>query len=80
VRWALAEEGMATLDWSESGGPPVTPPPPERRGFGVRLLERGTAHDLGPDAEVRLTFATEGVQAVLRFRVAAPMREAEATP
>ncbi len=33
------------IEWRESGGPPVTPPP--RRGFGSRLVERGLAGELG---------------------------------
>ena len=78
VNWALDEEGVATLSWSESGGPPVTPPPQDRRGFGVRLLERGVAHDLGPGAEVRLSFPEDGVQAVIRFRAGLPVLEPEA--
>jgi two-component sensor histidine kinase len=56
----------------------VTPPPPDRRGFGVRLLERGVAHDLGAGAEVRLSVPEDGVQAVLRFRVGQPVLEPEA--
>lgn len=42
MTWALehmAGEAVFRLDWTGSGGPPVTPP--SRRGFGTRLIERG---------------------------------------
>lgn len=73
LRWSLGEDGIATLNWQESGGPPVTPPTREGRGFGMRLLERGLAHDLGPDAEVTLDFAPEGLRVRMRFRAGSPV-------
>jgi len=45
------------IEWRERGGPLVTPP--ERRGFGSRLVERGLAMELGGKAEI--TFKPEGV-------------------
>jgi PAS domain S-box-containing protein len=45
------------LAWTERGGPPVAPP--IRQGFGMRLIERGLAHDLG--GTTRIEFAPEGV-------------------
>ncbi len=45
------------LTWTETGGPPVSPPP--RRGFGTRLIERGLARELNGSA--RVTFAPQGV-------------------
>ena len=45
------------MRWQESGGPPVKPP--ERKGFGSRLIERGLAAELGGD--VRLHFEPSGV-------------------
>lgn len=42
VTWALEHaegEAVFRLDWTESGGPPVTLP--SRKGFGTRLIERG---------------------------------------
>lgn len=50
-------ERVLTLAWRELGGPPVAPP--ERRGFGVRMLEVGVARELG--GEGRLAFAPDGV-------------------
>jgi PAS domain S-box-containing protein len=79
IGWSLGEDGFATLEWHETGGPAITPPAAEQRGFGMRLLERGTAHDLGPDAEVQLRFPPDGVTASMRFRTAtAPAQAAEA--
>jgi two-component sensor histidine kinase len=45
------------LRWSEAGGPPVEPP--SRHGFGLRLIERSLAQDLGGEARVK--FAPAGV-------------------
>ncbi|MGE5546852.1 MAG: HWE histidine kinase domain-containing protein [Solirubrobacterales bacterium] len=60
VSWTL---GGATadrrfhLEWLEHGGPPVQAP--RRKGFGVSLLERGLAHQLG--GKVQLHFPPEGM-------------------
>jgi two-component system CheB/CheR fusion protein len=56
------------LKWVERNGPPVTPP--ARRGFGLTLIERGFAHDVGGDCEV--SFEPEGVVATLRAPLPAP--------
>jgi two-component sensor histidine kinase len=78
VTWSLGEDGVAHFEWRESGGPPVSVPGADRRGFGVRLLERGLVHDLGPGAEVKLDFPEDGVRATLSFRVGLPsMQRAE---
>jgi two-component sensor histidine kinase len=45
------------LRWEEKGGPPVEPP--QRRGFGTRLIERSLAQEL--DGEVRIEFLRAGV-------------------
>lgn len=63
VAWDVDAGSMLTLDWTESGGPPVHPP--RRRGFGSRLIERGLAYDLR--GTVRLTFAPAGVLCRMRF-------------
>jgi PAS domain S-box-containing protein len=70
VAWTLAGEAggrRLSLRWSEQGGPPV--PPPARRGFGSRMIERGLAAELGGTAE--LLFRPEGVVC----RVEAPLPE-----
>ncbi len=45
------------LRWQESGGPAVQPP--QRRGFGSRLVERGLAQDIA--GHTRLSFGDSGV-------------------
>ncbi|MCY1646860.1 PAS domain-containing protein [Caulobacter sp. SL161] len=65
IAWDLAPEtGAPRLDltWTERGGPPVTPP--QRRGFGSRLIERGLAAELAGAAVI--DFQPEGV--VCRIR------------
>jgi len=66
IAWRLDEGGALNLDWTESGGPPVTPP--ARPGFGAMLLRRSVPFDLG--GESALTFAEGGVRA----RVLIPAR------
>jgi two-component system CheB/CheR fusion protein len=65
VCWSVettANQERLMLKWIERNGPPVTPP--DRRGFGMTLIERGFAHDVG--GEVAVDFAPEGVVATLR--------------
>ncbi|UIY30733.1 PAS domain-containing protein [Neorhizobium galegae] len=52
IKWQIVEgaEPLLRLTWTESGGPPVVAP--SRRGFGVRLIERSLAQDLGGKASV----------------------------
>jgi two-component sensor histidine kinase len=58
VSWTLENEpGAFSFRWAESGGPAVTPP--ERRGFGSRLIEQGLSQDLG--GEARLIYRHEGL-------------------
>ena len=61
VRWSVSRGHKSspmnlTLEWKESGGPPVTPPNME--GFGSRLL-RVTATELG--AQMETDFAPSGL-------------------
>ena len=56
VRWTVVDDQLQ-LTWTERGGPPVTPP--ERRGFGSRMIERTLASEFG--GKVDLEFAPEGV-------------------
>jgi two-component sensor histidine kinase len=55
------------LHWRETGGPPVEPPAHE--GFGLRLLKRGLAGELG--GSVEMTFAHSG----LVCDIDAPLRD-----
>ena len=66
VMWQWDDSGpdkQILVRWSESGGPPVLPP--SRQGFGTKLIERSTAHELGGKA--RLDFLEEGLRCELVF-------------
>ena len=75
VTWRVMHEEAGgrrlCLDWQESGGPRVAPP--ERRGFGTRLIAGGIQRELGGAAE--LTFDPSG----LRCRLDVPLRDQEVT-
>jgi two-component sensor histidine kinase len=76
----MGADGVATLHWVETGGPPLAGPP-ARRGFGTRLLERGLAQDLGPGSSVELRFDPDGLRAALHFLpVVGAGREAPSAP
>jgi len=60
-----AGDGDLRLSWRETGGPPVTPPPPgARRGFGSRLIEM-TVRQLG--GEMDFDWKPEGLHCVLHL-------------
>jgi len=54
--------GEVSIVWREAGGAAVAPP--DRRGFGSRLLERGVARELG--GQVSLDFAPGGLVCAIR--------------
>ena len=59
VSWSVAPvDGVETLHfrWEEIDGPPVSPP--QRIGFGSRLIERSLVHSFG--GSVRLTYPVTG--------------------
>lgn len=66
IGWRV-RDGCLELNWRESNGPAVTPP--ERRGFGSRLLERGLASELG--GRVELVYGEQGVTCFMRLPLAA---------
>lgn len=69
IAWQVypaANEPWMELTWKEVGGPPVTPP--ERMGFGSRLIQRGLAAEL--DGEASLRFEKTGLECTVR----APLR------
>ncbi|HTH16806.1 MAG TPA: HWE histidine kinase domain-containing protein [Magnetospirillum sp.] len=61
VDWNRSSGSRLRLHWREQGGPPVQVP--RRRGFGVSLLERGLAHQLG--GRVELDFRPEGIRCLM---------------
>jgi two-component sensor histidine kinase len=69
VQCTRLENGMASLRWTESGGP-ILPGPPAYTGLGLKVLERVIPRDLGSGGAVTVAFNTTGVDAVLFFRPA----------
>lgn len=69
VTWKLTRPEHAprrlVIRWIEADGPEVRPP--ERRGFGSRLLLSGLAHQL--NGEVDLDFRKEGVRCTITFNL-----------
>lgn len=63
VRWRHHPPQGLALEWEETGGPPTGPPP--HRGFGTRLIEQATVHQLG--GGVSFDFRPEGLQVALRI-------------
>ena len=59
-----SEEAIETVPsfrftWTESGGPPVSEPAPERKGFGSRLVERMLQNDFA--GKVEIDYQPQGV-------------------
>ncbi|MFB9970684.1 HWE histidine kinase domain-containing protein [Pseudoroseomonas cervicalis] len=67
LRWAAAPQGGLTLDWRESGGPPI-PGEPARHGFGFRLIHTLARHQLGGGAT--FLWSEEGLQCRIRLGAA----------
>jgi two-component sensor histidine kinase len=72
LTWKVEMNGdgpILRLRWHESGGPPVRPP--EHRGFGTLLIERGTAAEL--HGKTTISYAPAGVRCELEI----PLRHGE---
>jgi two-component sensor histidine kinase len=65
--WHVDETGadrqQFLMTWQEADGPEITPP--ERKGFGTRLLSDVVAHELG--GEAHLNYEPQGVRYTLKF-------------
>jgi PAS domain S-box-containing protein len=71
VHWKT-DGGTLTMSWTECGGPPVSPP--ERRGFGVVVMQEMVEHSV--DADVDLDYAPSG----LTWRLTCPAANALEQP
>jgi two-component sensor histidine kinase len=67
IRWSVAPGRNVAVDWRETGGPLVTEP--DRRGFGMDLIERIVANELRQ--EVKVEFKPGGVEC----RILIPLRD-----
>jgi PAS domain S-box-containing protein len=77
IEWSVAPHARDVtlrLVWRETGGPPVSPP--ERTGFGTRLIERGLSADLG--GAVKVTYPATGV--VCTIEAVLPANRADEEP
>ena len=70
VSWSLDSRTLRTIAWRERGGPPVKPP--ERGGFGSRLIAASLKGDLAGSATFE--YAPEGLTCVLS--IVAPSKDA----
>jgi PAS domain S-box-containing protein len=63
IHWQVVsgDEPRLRLEWVESGGPAVAPP--QRKGFGTRLIERSLASEL--KGQVRLEFRPTGLHCLV---------------
>ena len=68
VRWDMVGGNLVRIVWQEVGGPPVMET--RERGFGLQLLERIVAHELGQPVEV--AFDPAGVRCTMLISVRAP--------
>lgn len=68
VRWTVskvASESRLTLEWIEAGGPAVSPP--NRKGFGSRMIERALASEL--QGNVALEYERSGVRCLISAKL-----------
>ncbi len=65
IEWEL-EGASLILTWTETGGPVVSPP--ERSGFGTRMIERALAYAVSGQAEI--AYRSSGVQFTMRAPLA----------
>lgn len=63
VSWRLGGRTLLTIEWRERGGPTVTPP--ERGGFGSRLIAASLKGDLAGSAS--FDYAPEGLTCVMNI-------------
>ncbi len=71
VRWSLDEHGReVTIDWRESGGPPVRAP--SRKGFGFRLINEAVPRQLS--GTVDLAYDPQGLRCRISLPVAGTMQ------
>jgi PAS domain S-box-containing protein len=65
IHWSVDGGDRLTIDWTEQGGPAVRPP--ERRGFGSRIVELALPGELG--GQVDVDYRAEG----LHCRISSPL-------
>jgi two-component sensor histidine kinase len=61
----VGADAQFVFAWEETDGPEVRPP--QRKGFGTRLIEAGVSTDLGAGAAI--DYRPEGVRWMMRARL-----------
>ncbi len=67
IRWSVRPGQELYIEWSERGGPPVRPP--ERRGFGSRIVETALPGELG--GVVEIDYHADGLRCAIRSPLSA---------
>lgn len=67
VSWRVEPDDQLHIEWAERGGPTVRPP--ERRGFGTRIVETALPSELG--GAVAMDYRSEGLRCSIRSPLAA---------
>ncbi len=60
IRWSRDNQSDLVIEWTERGGPPVSPP--TRKGFGTTIIDHSVPYDLGGRASV--DYRREGLHAL----------------
>jgi PAS domain S-box-containing protein len=66
IRWSIDPDDQLLIEWAERGGPAVRPP--ERRGFGSRIVEMALPNELG--GAVAVDYRAEGLRCSIRSPLA----------
>ncbi len=67
IRWSIEPGDQLYIEWAERGGPAVRPP--ERRGFGSRIVETALPNELG--GAVAVDYRADGLRCSIRSPLAA---------
>jgi two-component sensor histidine kinase len=67
IRWSVQSGDQLYIEWAERGGPAVRPP--ERRGFGSRIVELALPNELGGAVDV--DYRREGLRCSIRSPLSA---------
>ena len=74
VRWSVDAEGALKFDWTETAVLEAPLRPPERHGFGLRLLDQTISRQLGG------AWTTDWTASGLAFAMTLPLQSPEAEP
>ena len=67
IHWSVDPDDQLLIEWAERGGPTVRPP--ERRGFGSRIVEMALPNELG--GKVALDYRSDGLRCSIRSPLSA---------